>query len=117
MITHSLLATFHMAHASGGVIQACVGLNWAARPQTSVTFSRTSHRTLTSFIKRACLGTGTKDSNSDTGNEGPCAEAQPVNTMSAAVEAKIARQRNALPIKILTEFIFYTPATIKNINK
>jgi hypothetical protein len=72
---------------------------------------------LTSFIKRACIGIGTKDSNSDTGNEGPCAEAQPVNTMSAPAEAKIARHRNTLPIKNLTEIIFSTPVAIKTINK
>jgi hypothetical protein len=53
------------------------------------------------------LGIGTKDSNSDTGNEGPCTEAQPVNTMSAPAEAKIAKQRNSRPIMFLTDIVIF----------
>jgi hypothetical protein len=53
------------------------------------------------------LGIGTKDSNSDTGNEGPCTEAQPVNTMSAPAEAKIAKRRIAPPIMFLLDIIIF----------
>jgi hypothetical protein len=94
-----------MAQAKGGVIIAWAVLILAARLQTSVTFSRTSQRTLTSFITRAWAGIGMKDSNSDTGKEGPCTEAQPPNTMNTATDAKIAKRRNPLGIMLLPEII------------
>jgi hypothetical protein len=109
MITHSLLDTFHMAQARGGVIQAWVVLSLAARPQTVATSSRTSHRTLTSFITRAWWGMGTKDSNSDMGKVGPCTEAQPVKTIKTPIEAPTTPRRNALVITLLTEIIIFYP--------